>query len=243
MRRMCRSIPGRWPRAASGLRTCATRWSRRRSTGPRAISKAHIRPTLSTPTTSCSTRQPISNVIIAYRNGAPVRVKDVGDAIDSVQNARYRRVVFRHQGRGPGDPAPSRRQHNPAGRHDQGDGSAHHGIVPAFDPCRPGVRPLAGHPRGGARRAVHDDGDDQPRDPRYLSVPANIVGDDHPEHRGAAVAAGDVCRHVCGRLQPRQHLADGADDLGRLYRRRRGRHDREHRALHRTWGSGRSTRR
>jgi hydrophobe/amphiphile efflux-1 (HAE1) family protein len=28
------------------------------------------------------------NVIIAYRNGAPVRVKDVGKAIDSVQNAR-----------------------------------------------------------------------------------------------------------------------------------------------------------
>src|SRR5579884_3611070 len=28
------------------------------------------------------------NVIIAYRNGAPVRIKDVGDVIDSVQNAR-----------------------------------------------------------------------------------------------------------------------------------------------------------
>ena len=26
------------------------------------------------------------NVIIAYRNGAPVRVKDVGKAVDSVQN-------------------------------------------------------------------------------------------------------------------------------------------------------------
>jgi HAE1 family hydrophobic/amphiphilic exporter-1 len=28
------------------------------------------------------------NVIVAYRNGAPVRVKDLGDAVDSVQNAR-----------------------------------------------------------------------------------------------------------------------------------------------------------
>ena len=28
------------------------------------------------------------NVIVAYRNGAPVRIKDLGDAIDSVQNAR-----------------------------------------------------------------------------------------------------------------------------------------------------------
>ncbi|HEY2539345.1 MAG TPA: efflux RND transporter permease subunit [Stellaceae bacterium] len=30
------------------------------------------------------------NIIIAYKNGAPVRIKDVGDAIDSVQNARVR---------------------------------------------------------------------------------------------------------------------------------------------------------
>ena len=28
------------------------------------------------------------NIIIAYRNGAAVRIRDVGDAIDSVQNAR-----------------------------------------------------------------------------------------------------------------------------------------------------------
>ncbi|HVB18273.1 MAG TPA: efflux RND transporter permease subunit [Stellaceae bacterium] len=30
------------------------------------------------------------NVIIAYKNGAPVRIKDVGDVIDSVQNTRLR---------------------------------------------------------------------------------------------------------------------------------------------------------
>ena len=64
-----------------------------------------------------------NNVIIAYRNGAPVRVKDVGKAIDSVQNARTGAWYFDHQGRGSGDPAPSRRQHDRAGRHDQGDGS------------------------------------------------------------------------------------------------------------------------
>src|ERR1700738_5259469 len=28
------------------------------------------------------------NIIIAYRNGAPVRIKDVGNALDSVQNTR-----------------------------------------------------------------------------------------------------------------------------------------------------------
>ncbi len=30
------------------------------------------------------------NIIIAYKNGAPVRIKDVGDAVDSVQNERLR---------------------------------------------------------------------------------------------------------------------------------------------------------
>src|SRR5262250_398181 len=30
------------------------------------------------------------NIIVAYKNGAPVRIKDVGDAIDSVQNERLR---------------------------------------------------------------------------------------------------------------------------------------------------------
>jgi len=30
------------------------------------------------------------NIIIAYKNGAPVRIKDVGDAVDSVQNERVR---------------------------------------------------------------------------------------------------------------------------------------------------------
>ncbi len=37
---------------------------------------------------------------------------------------------------------------------------------------------------------------------------------------------------VCLRLQPRQPVADGADALGRLRRRRRDRHAREHRAAH-----------
>ncbi|HEX5318958.1 MAG TPA: efflux RND transporter permease subunit, partial [Stellaceae bacterium] len=40
------------------------------------------------------------NVIIAYRNGAPVRVKDVGDAIDTKQNARTGAWFFDHPAEG-----------------------------------------------------------------------------------------------------------------------------------------------
>ena len=49
-----------------------------------------------------------NNVIIAYRNGAPVRVKDVGQAIDSVQNDRTGAWYGDTAGRGSGDPAPGR---------------------------------------------------------------------------------------------------------------------------------------
>ena len=42
------------------------------STCPRATWKASTRNTRSTPTTSCSTPTPFRNIIVAYRNGAPV---------------------------------------------------------------------------------------------------------------------------------------------------------------------------
>ena len=78
----CRSTRPRSPRAASGSRTCAPRSPPPRSTSPRATSRASTSRSRSTPTTSCSTPRPIENVIVAYRNGAPVRVKDIGEVID-----------------------------------------------------------------------------------------------------------------------------------------------------------------
>ena len=66
-----------------------------------------------------------------------------------------------------------------------------------------------------------------------LRVPAQPVGDADPEPVGAAVAGRHARRHVSGRVQPQQPVADGADDRDRLRRRRRDRDDREHLALHR----------
>ena len=62
------------------------------------------------------------------------------------------------------------------------------------------IRALA---RGRARRA----GD--------LPVPAQYPGDDHPEPFGAAVARRRAGDHVRVQFQPRQSLADGADDRDR----------------------------
>ena len=238
---MSRSIPGRWPRAASASRTCAPRSPRPRSTSPRATSKAPTRSTRSTPTTSCSTPPPTtmssSPIATARRCGSRMSAR----RSNSVQNDR----TGAWYGDTPAEGLAIQRQ---AGANTVQLVDTIKAMMPQleeFDPAfgqgRPGLRPLADDPRRGARRSVHDDADGRARGPRHLFVPAHLVGDDHPEHGGAAVAAGNVRDHVRGGLQPRQHLADGADDLGRLCRRRRDRDDREHRALHRRRACGRST--
>src|SRR5579863_7062113 len=59
------------------------------------------------------------------------------------------------------------------------------------------------------------------------------MGDDHPERRRAAGPARRVRADVGRRLQPRQSVADGAHDFGRLCRRRRDRDARKHHPLRR----------
>ncbi len=140
------------------------------------------------------------NIIIAYKNGAPVRIKDVGDVINSVQNERLAFVVRRPAGRGHRHPEGAGRQHDRRGRPDQGVDAQARAIAAAGGPCRPDVGPLADDARVDPRRAIHDDADDQPRHRRHLPVFANLVGDGDPEPGGAAVAGRDLRRHVCRRL-------------------------------------------
>ena len=65
---------------ASASRTCATRWSRQPSIGPKgAIEGAHQTNALDTNDQLFNAAQ-FGNVIITYRNGAPMRIKDVGES-------------------------------------------------------------------------------------------------------------------------------------------------------------------
>ena len=80
-------------------------------------------------------------------------------------------------------------------------------------------------------------------DPRGVCLPAQPADGADSERRRAAVAHRHVRRHVSARLQPRQPLADGADDLHRLRRRRRDRRDREHHAVSASRARRRSKRR
>ena len=51
------------------------------------------------------------NLVIAWRNSAPVRLSAVGSVIGGVENDRVGATLRRHPGRGAGHPAPARRQH------------------------------------------------------------------------------------------------------------------------------------
>ena len=118
----------------------------------RGRSKARTRSSRSTPTTSSSTPHASGNIIVAYRNGAPVRLKDIGNVVNSVQNARIG-AWFNNK------PAEGMAIQRSAGAntvelvdHDQDAAAASRSIDPALGPCRPDFRPLAGR----SRAAVHD---------------------------------------------------------------------------------------
>ena len=94
-----------------------------------------------------------AELIIAWRNNAPVRLKDVGQAVEDLQNTLDRRLVRRQAGGAAGRPAPARRQHRVHRRRPPGP-VAHAGKGPARG--RPAVRgrgPDGDHPRLGPPRA------------------------------------------------------------------------------------------
>ena len=86
----CRAHPGqsrpRWPATGSRSRTFAPRLAPPTSTRPRVRSAARARPSPSARTISCFRARTTRNVIIAYRNGSPVRLSDVANSVDSAEN-------------------------------------------------------------------------------------------------------------------------------------------------------------
>ena len=95
--------------------------------GPKgAIEGAHQTTALDTNDQLFNAAQ-FGNVIITYRNGAPVRVKDVGAGRRLGAEPLRRRLVQQPAGRGHRDPARIRRQHDRPGEPHQGDDAASRG--------------------------------------------------------------------------------------------------------------------
>ena len=173
-------------------------------------------------------------LVIAYRNGSAVRISDVGEAVDSVEdmrNAGYANgkpsvlvIMFRQPGANIIDTVDRIRAVLP-----QLEGSIPHAI---------NLR-VAMDQTITIRASVHDveitllisisAGD--PGGFRFPAKPADHV---YSERRRSGFADRNVRRDVSGGLQHRQSVADGADHFHRICGGRRDRGDREHHALHRT---------
>ena len=74
------------PPTGSTSTICAPRSATPTSTRRRAISTARCAPTPSTPTTRSAMPSDYKSLIVAYKNGSPVRLSDVGDVVDGAQN-------------------------------------------------------------------------------------------------------------------------------------------------------------
>ncbi len=172
--------------------------------------------------------------VIAYRNNAPILLSDVATVELAAENGRLSAWmnatpalivnIQRQPGANVIQVVDSIKQ--PAA--DADDVAAASGVDHAVD------RPHDDDPRFGRRRRIRIDAGGRAGGAGDLPVPAQHPGDDHSQPVGAAFAGRRAGDHVPDEFQPRQSVADGADDRDRLRRRRRHRGDREHRALSRS---------
>ena len=166
---------------------------------------------------------PYNDVIIAYRNGAPVRVRDVGQAIDGPQDvtlgALHREqtavmlLVFKQPGANVIDTVDNIKAAL----------ASMHSLIPPGIHLDTDRRPHPDDSRRRQGRRIHAAAVVRAGRAGDPAVPAQHPRHAHSRRRGAAVAARRDRGHLSGRLQPRQSVADGVDHRRRLRRRRRHR--------------------
>ncbi len=164
-----------------------------------------------------------ADVIVAYRNGAAVRIKDVGQAIEGPENLyagawdNNKRAVLLVVFKQPGANVIETVDKVKAGA------AAAPRRDTSGDQRRHPVRPHRDHPRVSRRCRVHARSHHRPRRAGDPALPAQSPCHADPGACRAAFAARGDRGDVSVRLQPRQYLADGAHHLGRLRGRRRHR--------------------
>ena len=174
-----------------------------------------------------------NDVIVAYRNGGPLRIRDIGQAVTGPEDAKQaawangKRGVFLVVFKQPGA--------NVIETVDKIKATLPRLVArdPACDQDRGHQRPHPDHPRRGRGRAVHSAADHRAGRDGHLRLPAQFLGDRDPDRHGAAGAARRLRADVGVRLYARQSVADGTDHRGRLRGRRRHRDAGKHHALYR----------
>jgi multidrug efflux pump len=169
------------------------------------------------------------NVVVAYRNGAPVMLSDVAKIVDSAENIQQAAwmnnmpAIIVNIQRQPGA-----------------------NIIQVVDRIKQRLPQLKATLPESVDLSILTDRTTtiraSVRDVQFeLLVTIALVvmvhcGDDHPERGGATVARRHICHDVPPGLQPEQSDPDGADHFHRVCGGRRHCDDREHRPLHRRRG-------
>ena len=177
-------------------------------------------------------------LIITYRNGAPVRLQDIGTVVDGVQDSKVaswyngqRAIVLAIQ-RQPGTNTVEVAKLVKTAMAQNGEPVSRLGAGP--DALRQVGRD------SGVRvgREVHAHAHAVPRRARDLHFPSQPLRHHHPEPRPSNVARRNVRGHVPAQLQSRQSLVDGVDAIRGIRRGQCDRHAREHRPSHREGRAG-----
>ena len=128
-------------------------------------------------------------LVVAYRNGAPVRLADVADVVDGAENVQAGRVDER-QARGDREhPAPARRQHHQRGGPHQAAPAPAPRLAAVLGRDHDAHRPDDHDPRLRGGRAVHAGAHGRARRHGHVPVPAQPRRHRHPERRRAALAS------------------------------------------------------
>ena len=167
-------------------------------------------------------------LIVTYRNGAAVRLSDVADVQDSVED-------LRNAGLANGKPAVLIIVYRQPAANIIETVDRVRELLPQLQASIPAAMNLSVvlDRTTTIRASLHDVEitlliSIGAGDPGGVRVPARRAGHADSERRGAGFADRHLRRDVPVRLQPRQSVADGADDRHRLRGRRRDRGAREH---------------
>ena len=174
-----------------------------------------------------------ADLVLTYNNGSAVRLKDVADVFDDVENQRVAAwingvrsvlIIVRRQ------PGANIIETNDRVR----------ALLPSLETSIPKAIDLqvaleshADHPRLRPRCRDNPSHQRGLGRPRRLRLSANLARDSDPEHRSSPVARRYIWSDVPSRLQLGQPFLDGAHHFDGLRRRRRHRRHGEHRSLRR----------
>lgn len=83
-----RPIRGHWPHGESRSKTSVPPWPTPMSTRPRGVSTAPCQASTVDGNDQLKSAAEFENIIVAYSNGSPVRLKDIATVTDGAENAR-----------------------------------------------------------------------------------------------------------------------------------------------------------